>query len=307
MEDDVAIDQWSHRPHISNSLVLLKEMALTLHAATVEVTETRDHHDVEAVQLITEGKIFVSELESDLARIQEKQEAHDKISVLQTQITTDTRDTLSPSLKHLSEFYRTEATIRFPFAERLADFSEELQKVFRAKQDTQCRLHEYLPAKQLEETLKQFDDIAAKIQEKIKSEVDAATAILTPNSKRIFDLNTTITATQEGISSMQQNLTASIALGADYLAQEHEVKQIIYQDQLSFLRGLEIARTIQNELVTHFKQVEEEQQQLVHHIFSLLTGLLVKQEAMPSALRPPLAIQPTADNQQDCLDLKGGK
>jgi len=242
-------------------------------------------------------------LQKELDSLVAQQKAFDQIPLLQEKIAQRTRDVIAPNLERLAQYYEIEATVRFPFADRLATFTEQLQDVLKAKQDAECKLKDYISQDKLQNTLDQYNDIAAKIQEKIAAEIKAASEILNPNSKKIFDLNTIVNQTEAEIADFQGQLTEMITVGGAFVPYQEEVEQIVYENQVAFVNSMEKVKVIQDNLINDFKDVEAEELKLVHHLASLLTGLMTGQEKVQSAFEPPVAVQHVVTDFSDCEEV----
>jgi len=300
MPEEFPFDSWTKRPRMVEIMQLLGSVAKTVDEIEEAAKQARASKQGTEEFLHGDGQRLVGEMERQMEDIVNEERAKNAFLPTQTRITNLVGQVLAPKLMYLSQLQATSADIRFPFAERLAEYTADLLNLLRAKAEATAALKGYRTEAEIIDELSNYIKMGQDMKKKIDDEVSVATKLLNSNSKAIDDTTKYLQTVEEQIRELRANLTVLLDLGGKFTPNHKVIAQVTLSNERSLLRGLAIADEAQDDMVEDIKGQKESVIATLHHVASLMKGLVEQNQApVENALEPELAMQTVTG---DCME-----
>jgi len=277
------------RPGIARAAELLKEVLENVAAIELKSKEARSVSAPIEERLIAESKAEAADLEGDLQTIREAAAAHAQIAPTAGEMSRITNEELSPELARIATLYDTDAETRYPFAQRIAGFSQDLVKAVRSRDSTCAQLKEYLPPQQLDLACAQYGAVVDKLQTKIADEKTAAANILNKNDAEIEKSKGRISSAEARLEALQATLDAAVDGGKTHAPGVEGVKQQLLSEEKDMASGLVALSNAEDDLVAQSESIGKAQKELIDHVQRLLAAMLEPDVATPDGADLPAA------------------
>jgi len=266
---------------VESSVKYMSGMALSLAAQS----------NAEQTKIIEEGQHAIKTLLEQIAAIPSRDHAHAQISPTQNHITSNVTE-LSKFLNHVSHVYQADAEIRFPIAERVTEYSWDLQTALRGRADTICRLHPFLPAAALNQLTDQYDHVVTVIQEKLHKELTISKALVQPLANSINSTETKIRASRAKIQSLQEQFKQFMKDADGFIPNEITFRQIALNDENALVDAMILANEVHHSVLNSTRDLFAEQMNEHHRIISIMEAMTHDSvEQLQSAYEKPKALQ----------------
>jgi len=294
MPEEFPFASWTKRPRIVKVMQLLGSVAKTVDEIDVVAESARKEKQPAELAMISEGEAMVDSLKKQLDDILIEERSLKNFGPTQSRITNIINQILVPKLEYLSKLEQTSADIRFPFAERLAAYTSDMMGLLRAKSEAQ----ECITTQAGSKATDNYDKLGQDMKKKIDDEISAASKLLNGNSKSIDDTTNYIKSIEAQITGLRANLSVLLEVGGKFTQHHKDVAEITLDDQQSLIHGIEAAQLAQDDMIATVKGEKDSVIATLHHIASLMMGLVEQNEPQfESALLPPLAQQTV---KEDC-------
>jgi len=292
-------DSRTARPNIVRARELLAEVADNVAEVERALIAARKESEPIETRLLERGNLEIATLTGELASATRAATAHGQIAPTQAEIKDLVENELAPELRRISRFYQTDAEVRYPFAERTASFTTDLQKAVRSRDSVCERLQDYLPPNQLATACGEYDVIVQRLKAKIDQEMATATEILNKNSADLDKSSSRISATEEAISQLREKLIVLVDDGKRHVPGLSNVKRQALADEKVMLVSIKQVSDAQADLLAKTKSLTEDQLVSLQHISSLLGAMDTDATEPPENASLPAAAQRTVQYDGD--------
>eukprot|EP00300_Choanocystis_sp_HF-7_P005695 c14224_g1_i1.p1 GENE.c14224_g1_i1~~c14224_g1_i1.p1 ORF type:complete len:364 (+),score=91.02 c14224_g1_i1:111-1202(+) len=291
MDSDHPFVMSTARPNVSKIIELLGQIEENTREATKLAVAFRKEKLPEETELLSVARKNVESLTADVTHAKELQELTEQIPKMQAEADNILHFEIVPLLERLSQRYDTDARVRLPYADRLAQFTQDLQEIHRARDDVACKLRGHLSGDRLASSLQKFTDIATEIQKKIDDEVASAESILGPNKAEITTTKESLKDAEGKLRALQEKIRSAVGTTQGFNPSELTLKQLSLDNQQHALNALTRAGKAQDDVIQHLKEDEDDQMAVVNHALVILEAMLQPDTQPEQRADTPPAVQ----------------